>query len=114
MNANMTVYPEIDEQQETQADIIKEGLDRKGMTAWQLSKELGLKSSSFIYNIMANRTHMAKPETVHHLADILDVDADRMYLAAGKIPPDVYETVLEHPQLIQVVRNLRSRLEGQG
>lgn len=111
MNANQTTTTPADSSKETQADIIREGLDRKGMTAWQLSKELELKSSSFVYNIMANRTHMAKPETVEKLATILDVDVDRMYIAAGKVPPDVENTILNHPQLITVVRNLRQRLE---
>ena len=97
--------------QETQSQIIQEGLERQGMNVSQLAKLLGMKTGSFIYNIIHERTTMQKPETIERLAEILEVDPDRMYIAANKLPPDIEETVLEYPQLIQVVRNLRQRLE---
>ena len=94
----------------SQAEQLKEALDRAEISAFQLSKMMEFKSTSFTYNVLAGRLHMTKPETVEKLVDLIGIDPDLWYTAAGHIPPDVRSTLLDHHELYNVVRNLRNRL----
>lgn len=93
----------------TQAEQIREALDAAGITAYQLAKQLQI-SESFIYNTLASRTNITNQTTLTAMADIIPIDVDQMYIASGRIPPDVSSAILSYPQLIQVVRNLVPRL----
>jgi len=93
-----------------QADIIKAALKANGMTPHQLSRRLGQASHSYVYRIIDGEARLTKPETIAKVAEILSINPDDLYLANDTVPPDVMELIFHHPQLLQVVRNLKDRL----
>ena len=94
-----------------QARIIDTRLQQVGSTWYALGQTVGV-SRSYMSHIKSGRANMGD-DVLERVADVLNLDADRLYLAAGKVPPDVIETLRDHPQLITAVRKARQKMETQ-
>ena len=95
-----------------QARIIDERLQQIGSSWYALGQAIGT-SSGYMSHAKAGRTLITNPETIQKVADALDIDPDRLYIAARRVPPDVIDTIIDHPQLIHAVRKARDKMETQ-
>lgn len=104
---------------ESQGALIKERMDRLGLNTYRLAQAMGL-DKTYMGKVVNNKQrergythyHIANPDQVQKLADILRCGTDELYLAAGKLPPDVTDKLLDKPELITAIRNAYKKLEA--
>lgn len=96
----------------SQQDMIEERLHQLGMTWYMLGKESGIPEGT-LYRIKTRRMNARAPHLVNPIAETLSLDPIALTVAGNNIPPDVEEALIQHPQLIGIVRNLRIKLESQ-
>ena len=96
-----------------QGRIIEDRITALGITRYQLGK-IGPIDETYITHVYKGRKRITKPETIAHLAEILRMPStDPFYLAIDKVPPDVLQAILRHPQLVTAIRNLAKKLDAQ-
>jgi len=59
---------------------------------------------TYICRIENGHARPPSPETIVRVADALDADADELLALAGKVAPDVEQILIEHPDLMGMVR----------
>lgn len=100
-----------------QGTVISRALNRLGMSQHAAAKRVGI-APPVLNRIVNNRgvTHYSpftKDDTVYALAHVLQISPDDLYIASNRIPPDVADHLIEHPELLNVVRRLANKLDGE-
>ena len=95
-----------------QQEMIEERLQQLGMTWYMLGKESGIPEGT-LYRIKSHRMNARAPHLVNPIAETLGLDPIALTVAGHNIPTDVEEALIQYPQLISIVRNLRIKLESQ-
>lgn len=86
------------------AKILKEARNKKDETLDRVSKIVGI-STSYIHDLENGNALRPKIAVLSILADYYGLDRDKLIIASGKIPSDVYFKIVNNPQLLEVVRN---------
>ena len=74
-----------------------------GMSLRDLAGEADL-DYTYLSKIERGKSPSPSTEALIRIADALDADADRLLALAGKIAPDVEQMLIEHPDLMGIVR----------
>ena len=75
----------------------------KGMTQSVVADKADV-DHTYISRIENGHAPPPSTETIVRVADALDTDADELLALAGKVAPDVKQMLIEHPDLMDVVR----------
>ncbi len=69
---------------------LKQLREARGMNKNQLARELGV-TASWLGSAEAGRVRPAGDELIERIAALLDADPDVLFVAAGRVPPDLRE-----------------------
>jgi len=95
-----------------QQEIVQRHMDAVSMTRYALARDTGVKEAT-IYKFMQGKFQIEDPAILYPIADALEIDRDTLALAGGHVPHDVKQGILNHPQLIPVIRTLLAKLDSQ-
>lgn len=91
--------------------LMRSAMDRKGMTVTDVAREID-RSRSWVYAIMEPREDDKKltaTYTIDEIAEVLDIDHDELYAAAGTIPPDIKRDLVTSKHTIKAARKAIAR-----
>ena len=87
----------------SQADLIRVARIRAGLTQQELAERIGT-TQQYIPKLEKGHQTAGKLETVQRLADALDLTVDQLYLAAGKVAPDIIAWLATRPYTVAELR----------
>lgn len=77
--------------------------ERRGLSLRELAESLDV-SCSYLSQVERDLAAPPTQQRLLSLAYILEVDPDRLFLAAGRIPKDVEVMLRRRPELLQTIR----------
>ena len=92
----------------TQAEIVQEALDRKEWPARKLALHIG-KSPQFIGNVLRGERTLTLDTTIFTIASVLEISSDDLFLAIGRVPPDIVRALQAKPSMTFAVRQVLKR-----
>ncbi|TCL00072.1 PAS domain S-box-containing protein [Natranaerovirga hydrolytica] len=75
------------------------------MTQRELAKRIGV-GYPYISKLENNKEHNPSDNVLYKISKALNLDIDELFIQANKITPDLYEFLLNEPDLIQILRVL--------
>lgn len=85
-------------------DMIRSARKERGKSLRSFSSEVGVSTGYLSY--VEREVDRPGAELCIRIAEALDLDADRLLTAAGHVPPDVLEILVERPDLAPKVRRM--------
>ena len=83
-------------------DLLRELREARGKTLRETARELGLDPA---YLSRVERGHQSpSASALGRAASYYELDTEQLELAAGKVPQDIAEILLAHPELIAELR----------
>lgn len=83
---------------------LRESRKNKGLTLKDVSRRCDI-SVSYIAQLETDKAFRPKIELLYKLAAYYDICSDMLINEAGKIPQDAYWKVVNHPTLVDVIRD---------
>lgn len=96
----------------TQQELITKRMEQLDLSWYALAKETGIHQGTLSKFKRGDFTLKA-PRIVEPLAEALMINPDDIYLAGNHLPPDVHNSIIRHPELINVIRTLTAKLDTQ-
>ena len=96
----------------TQQELITDRMEHLGMTWYALAKETGIHQGT-LSKFKRGAFTLKAPRIVEPLAEALMISPDDIYLAGNHLPPDIIAGIQRHPELINVIRTLTTKLDTQ-
>ena len=96
----------------TFADTFREARERAGLVQRDVADRIG-SNRSYIGNVERGATVPTKPETIRAMADVLGLDADVLFAAAGRVPDDLSAAIVRDVGSIKAARVAVSAAAGQ-
>ena len=93
-----------------QSDLIRKRLKEMHYSSYWLAKEIG-RSKSFMNSVTRGDKMLTAHDTIVQVATALQISPDDLYIAAGRIPPDIVDAIVRYPQFIPVIRANREKLD---
>ena len=94
-----------------QQELIRKRLKDLNYSAYWLAKETG-RSKQYIGSIVRGEKNLTAHDTIVKVAQALKISPDDLYIAAGRIPPDIVDAIVTYPQFIPVIRANRDKLDA--
>ena len=95
-----------------QQELITERMEQLEMTWYALAKETGIHQGTLSKFKRGDFTLKA-PRIGEPLAEALMISPDDIYLAGHHLPPDIITGIQRHPELVNVIRTLTTKLDTQ-
>lgn len=84
------------------AHLLREHRETRGKTLRQAASEIGIAPSQL--SRLESGQRRASGEVRHAITDYYGIPDDLMLLAEGRVPNDIAETLLEHPEVLEEIR----------
>ena len=94
-----------------QKDLIEQRLAGLGMTWYGLAQATGLHHHT-IYKIKQGKIQARQAAILHPIAEVLMLNPDDLAIAGGHVPEDVHRGIVQHPELLPIIRNLITKIEA--
>jgi len=95
-----------------QGIIIEKRLSEIGMSRYALAKRVGV-THPYMIGVVRGDRRLTKPETIAKTAEALQTDTDQFYIAIDRLPPDIVEGTVRHPDLVPLIRRMIRRKDEQ-
>jgi transcriptional regulator with XRE-family HTH domain len=89
------------------SDRLKELRKTNGLTLVDVARRCGC-SFQYISNLENDKAFRPKIELLYKLAAYYNFPSDVLINEAGKIPQDVYWHIVNNPDLVPIIRNLKA------
>lgn len=94
-----------------QSDLIRKRLKEMHYSSYWLAKEIG-RSKSFMNSVTRGDKMLTAHDTIVQVATALQISPDDLYIAAGRVPPDIVDAIVTYPAMVKAIRKQRERVEG--
>jgi len=81
------------------------------MSWYALAKETGLHHHT-IYKIKQGKIQARRLDILTPIAEVLMLLPDELAIAGNHVPQDVHNGIVEHPELLPIIRNLITKIEA--
>ena len=93
----------------TQQELIQQRLTDMGMSWYALARAVGIQDGSM--SKFKNGQYQFRDRTyLENIAEVLALKLDDLDYAAGRLPPEVHNGLIAHPELLPILRTLLTKV----
>lgn len=87
-------------------EMLKSHRAKGKFTLTRVAKEVGI-SVTYLRDLEKGNLKRPKLKVLHGLAAFYGINSDDLVIASRKVPQDVYWKIIDHPHLLETIRNLK-------